>query len=229
MTMGSTVEFRKAFVKRLTQACEESNYVPPPHKGRQQYIAEKLGVAPEAVSKWFKAVSMPRPDKIERLAELLQVDQSWLTFGISPEMDRVERKAHAKEADGAVHLVLGMIMLAGGHCGMPSARDPRASYVDFYVTMRGSVYPIHVSFARELSRDHFELLLPREYQDVRSVGVIPAGAGKFHFIDLPLVMVEEHKTRKAGGVALAISRVDSSRYITGADTWPRIKSFTELA
>lgn len=227
--MGSTMEFRKAFVGRLVQSCEESKYVPPPHKGRQQYIAEKLGVAPEAVSKWFKAVSMPRPDKIERLAELLQVDQSWLTFGISPEMDRVERKAHAKEADGAVHLVLGMIMLAGGHCGMPSARDPRATYVDFYVTMRGSVYPIHVALARELSRDHFELLLPREYQDVRSIGVVPAGAGKYHFIDMPLVMLEEHKARKAGGIAIGISRVDSARYITGADTWPRIKSFTELA
>jgi hypothetical protein len=220
MTVGSTLEFRNAFVKRLIQACEECAHIPPPHKGRQQYLAEKLGVAPEAVSKWFK---------IERLAELLQVDQSWLTFGISPEMDRKERKAHARDADGAVHLVLGMIMLAGGHCGMPSQRDPRAAYVDFYVTMRGSVYPIHVSLARELSRDHFELLLPREYQDVRSIGVIPGGAGKFHYLDLPLVMVDEHKARKAGQIALTVSRVDSSRYVTGADTWPRIKSFTELA
>lgn len=227
--MGSTLEFRKAFVKRLVQACDESSYIPPPHKGRQQYIAEKLGVAPEAVSKWFKAVSMPRPDKIERLAELLQVDQSWLTFGISPEMDRNERKAHAREIDGAVHLVLGMIILAGGHCGMPSARDPRASYVDFYVTMRGSVYPIHVSLAREVSRDHFEVLLPKEYTDVRSIAVIPAGAGKFHFIDMPLVMVDEHKVRKTGMFMVNISRVDSSRYITGADTWPRIKSFMEMA
>jgi len=227
--MGSTLEFRKAFVKRLTQACEESDYVPPPHKGRQQYLADKLGVAPEAVSKWFKAVSMPRPDKIERLAELLAVDQSWLTFGISPEMDRQERKAHAKEADGAVHLVLGMIMLAGGHCGIPSTKDARSGYVDFYVTMRGSVYPIHVALAREVSRDQFELLLPKEYQDVRTIGVIQAGQGQFQFIDMPLAMVEEHKARKTGGVAITVSRVDGSRYVTGGDTWPRIKSFMEMS
>ena len=226
--MGSTAEFRKAFVSRLTQACEESSYVPPPHKGRQQYLADKLGVAPEAVSKWFKAVSMPRPDKLERLSEILQVDQSWLAFGISPEMDRAERKAHSREVDGAVHLVMGMIMLSGGHCGVPSSRDQRALYVDFYATVRGSVYPIHISLARELSRDHYELLVPKEYRDVRSIAVIPAGAGKYHFIDMPLAMIEEHKTRKSGQFALAVNRVDGQRYMTGGDTWPRFKSFGEL-
>lgn len=227
--MGSTLEFRKSFVKRLVQACDESANIPPPHKGRQQYIAEQLGVAPEAVSKWFKGVSMPRPDKMERLAELVGVDQSWLTFGISPEMDRGERKAHAREVDGAVHLVLGMIILAGGHCGMPSSRDPRSSYVDFYATMRGSVFPIHVALARETSHDHFEVLLPKEYADVRSVVVVPVGSGKFHFIDMPLAMIDEHKARKTGMFSLTMSRVDSSRFITGAHTWPRIKSFAELA
>lgn len=226
--VGSTVEFRRAFVSRLVQACEGSSYVPPPHKGRQQYISEKLGVAPEAVSKWFHAVSMPRPDKMERLAELLGVEQTWLTFGISPEMDRQERKAHAKVSDGAVHLAMGLAMLAGAHCGLPGPRDRRGAYVDFYMTIRGSVYPIHVSLARELSKDVYEVLIPKEYNDVRSLGVIPAGIGRYHFIDMPLHLIEEHKTRKSGMFAINISRVDSSRYVTGAATWPRIRSFSEI-
>lgn len=226
--MGSTAEFRKSFVMRLKQACDESSYIPPPHKGRQQYLADKIGVAPEAVSKWFKAVSMPRPDKMERLAEILQVDQSWLSFGISPEMDRAERKAHARDVDGAVHLIMGMIMLAGGHCGVPSSRDPRGSYVDFYATVRGSVYPIHISLGRELSRDHYELLVPKEYTDVRCIGVIPAGVGRYHFIDMPIAMLDEHKSRKSGHFALAVNRIDGQRYVTGGDTWPRFKNFGEL-
>lgn len=229
VSMGSTLEFRKAFVSRLIQACEGSRYVPPPHKGRQQFIAEKLGVAPEAVSKWFHAVSMPRPDKMVRLAELLGVEQTWLTFGISPEMDRQERKAHAKVSDGAVHLAMGLAMLSGAHCGMPGPRDVRGAYVDFYMTTRGSVYPIHVSLARELSKDHYEVLIPKEYRDVRSVAVVQAGVGRYHFLDLPLGLIEEHKTRKSGMYALQISRVDASRYVTGADTWPRIRNFAELA
>lgn len=226
--MGSTAEYRKAFVSRLNQACEESSYIPPPHKGRQQYLADKLGLAPEAISKWFKGVSMPRPDKLERLAEILQVDQSWLAFGISPEMNRAERKAHSREVDGAVHLVMGMIMLAGGHCGVPSSRDQRSSYVDFYATVRGSVYPIHISLGREVSKDRYELLIPKEYLDVRAIGVIPVGGGKFHFLDMPLSLIEEHKMRKQGQFALTVGKVDSQRYVTGGDTWPRFKSFGEL-
>ena len=225
--MGSTPEFRKAFVLRLKQACDESRIIPPPHQGRQQMVAERIGVAPEAVSKWFKGVSMPRPDKMERLSELLQVDQSWLTFGISVEMDRQERKAHAREIDGAVHLVMGLVTLAGGMCGTPGPKDPRGSYVDFYVTMRGSVYPIHICLAREISRDRYEIVLPKEYTDVRSIAVIPVGDGKFHFLDLPLEHIEEHKARKTGAYALQISRVEPSKYMTGAAVWPRIKSFVD--
>lgn len=227
--MGSTPEFRMSFVARLKQACDESNLIPKVGQGRQQFIAERLGVANEAVSKWFKGVAMPRPDKMHLLAELLEADESWLAFGISPEMNRGERRQHGVNMDGATHLVLGMIMLAGGACGEPSAHDPRRAYVDFYATMRGSVYPMHVSLAREISRDHFELVVPKEYKDVRSIGVMPAGPGKYHFLDMPLPMIEEHKIRKSGSFMLPVSKIDASRYITGRDSWPRIKTFAEMA
>lgn len=65
--MGSTVEFRKAFVGRLKQSCDESKHIPLPGHGRQQFIVDRLKVTPEAVSKWFNGVSMPRPDKMEAL------------------------------------------------------------------------------------------------------------------------------------------------------------------
>lgn len=227
--MGSTPEFRKSFVARLKQACDESTLVPQVGQGRQQFIAQRMGLAPEAVSKWFKAIAMPRPDKIHLLAELLECDESWLSFGITPEMDRGERMVRGRELDGASHLVIGMISLAGGHCGAPSKTDPRNTYVDFYATMRGSVYPMHVSLGKEISRDHYEIMVPKEYRDVRGISVMPAGPGKFHFLDLPLPMIEEHKVRKAGAFVIPISRMEGSRYITGRDTWPRIKSFQEIA
>lgn len=226
--MGSTAEFRKQFVSRLKQSCDESKLIPAPGLGRQQFIVERLGVTAEAVSKWFNGVSMPRPDKMPALAELLECDQAWLAYGIRPEMDRTERRIHARETNGAVQLVLGMIMLAGGHCGTPSETDPRFEYVDFYATMRGSVYPMHVSLAREISRDHFEVIVPKEYRDVKGIAVMPAGAGKYHFLDLPLHMIEEYKVRKAGSYMLPISRVEATRYATGSATWPRIKTFAEL-
>ena len=153
--MGSTVEFRKAFVGRLKQSCDESKHIPLPGHGRQQFIVDRLKVTPEAVSKWFNGVSMPRPDKMEALAELLECDQAWLAYGIQPEMDRDERRQHKRESDGAVQLILGMMLLAGAHCGQPRLTDPRNEYVDFYATVRGTVYPVHVSMAREASSGMF--------------------------------------------------------------------------
>ncbi len=225
--MGSTLEFRKAFVQRLKQACDESPVVPPPHKGRQQYISQQLGVAPEAVSKWFKAVSMPRPDKMVRLSELLQVEQTWLAFGVSPEMDRQERKAHAREVDGAVHYVMGLTMLAGGHCGLPSSRDPRSSFVDFYATVRGSVYMIHVCLAREMSEGRYEVLVPKEFNDVNIVTVIPVSKGKHHLIEMPADAIEEHKVRKSGSYSIIVDHNPQNRYTTGHSIWPRIRYFGE--
>lgn len=225
--MGSTPEFRKSFVSRLAQASDDSRLIPPQGRGRQNYIAQRLKVAPEAVSKWFKGVAMPKPDKMAELAEILEVDQSWLAFGLTAEMDRSERRLHAKESDGAVHLVWGMFTLAGGHCGEPSKTDPRSAYVDFYATLRGSVYPIHVSLAREVSRDCFEAILPREYADVHPIVVVPAGVGRYHFLRMPRPMVDEHKSRKAGAVAINFNRVDN-KYLTGSDVWPKVKSFESL-
>ena len=225
--MGSTAEFRKAFVSRLKEACDGSKIIPPPHKGRQQHIAQQLGVAPEAVSKWFKAVSMPRPDKMERLAELLQVEQTWLAFGVSPEMDRQERKAHAREVDGAVHLVMGLSMLSGAICGLPGPRDSRAAYVDFYATIRGSVYAVHVCLGREVSSDRYELVIPKEYTEVNCIGVIPKSPGKYDQLELPIDLIEAHKTKKAGDFSLVIDRSEASRYSTGRDNWPRIRYFGE--
>lgn len=225
--MGSTAEFRVAFVARLQQACDEAEDVPPPHKGRQQYLADSLGVAPEAVSKWFKARSMPRPDKLERLAELLKVEQTWLAFGVSPEMDRSQRKKHSREVSGAVHLVMGMIMLSGGHCGVPSDKDQRADYVDLYATLQGSVYPVHVCLARELANE-FEVALPKEFRDVRCIAVVPNGPDRYHFLDMDTEMIEAHKTRRSGSFIITFKRGDQGTYSTEGSAWARIRHFRGL-
>lgn len=225
--MGSTLEFRKAFVSRLKQACDESKLIPPPHRGRQQVISRELGVAPEAVSKWFKAVAMPRPDKMEQLAELLNVEQTWLAFGVSPEMDRAERKAHARQVDGAVYLAMGLITLAGGFVGLPSKTDPRKNYVDFYATVRGSVYPMHVCMAREVSKSTYEVLLPKEYGDTRILAVVPLPGPKYNILYMPLSLIQEHMRRKSGHVLISFSKFDG-RYITGEDAWPQVKDFSEM-
>lgn len=226
--MGSTEAFRKAFAKRLAQACDDNKNVPPVFQGRQQYIANQLKVAPEAVSKWFKAVAKPRDDKMAQLAQLLGVDQAWLSYGDEPEMTRPERKSFAREAEGAVHLVIGMVKMAGGQTGVPAKNDPRADYVDFYATAHGEAQPVHVALAREVETDKYEVVLPREHGEVRNIAVVPGNGGRFHCLVLPAGLVEAHRARKGSKIAVSIQRVDGGKFVSDGDTWPKVTRFDEL-
>lgn len=226
--MTTAREFRLAFVTRLTHACDQSSKVPPAFQGRQQMIAVRMGVAPEAVSKWFKAVSMPRPSKLLELAELLEVDAAWLSLGVKVELDRAERKIHAHDSSGAVMLVRGLVTLAGGTCGDPAPTDPRAGYVDFYATLRGQVWPIRVALAREVEPDRFEVMLPREFKDVRTFAVIPLAGEKYQFLDMAAPAIDLVKMLKTGEYAVAIDRAEGGKYTTDSLTWQRVRLFGEL-
>lgn len=224
--MSSTPEFRKQFVARLEKACDDCSHIPPKGEGRQQVIAERLHLAAEAVSKWFKAISMPRPEKMRELANLLGVDHAWLAVGDEPEVDRAERRVRAKQASGAVHLVWGHISLDGGHCGELPEGDPRREYVDFTAILRGSVLPMHICLGREVAVGQFEMLVPREFAELRVVGVIPAGPGKYHFIEMPAALIDKLKQKKGGFYAVTVGR-SANRYVTESAHWPRINSFAE--
>jgi transcriptional regulator with XRE-family HTH domain len=217
-----------AFAKRLIQACDQSSTVPPHGQGRQITIAKRLGVTQEAVRKWFAAEAIPRQAKMKELASVLEVEEPWLALGITPELNRAEKRLRARNIDGAVLLVMGLNMLAGASCAQPGEKDPKREYVDFYSILRGSQFAVHVTLAREVSPGSFEMMLPKEFRDVRNIAVIPVGKGKYDFVDLVVSRVDEHKARKAGDYALVMGRMDG-RYITGNYTWTRIKNFEELA
>lgn len=226
--MSTTPEHRKAFVERLKLACDRNPNIPPPNQGRQQVIAESLRVAPEAVSKWFKGVAMPRHAKMVQLGELLQVDPSWLHFGDEPEMTRPERTALARAADGAVHLAWGLIALSGGHCGGLPANDPRREYVDFIATVGGVAYAMHVALAREIGPGVYEVTVPEQFRELRCVCVIPLGAGKFKYLDLPADMIDRNKEAKGSEYAVVITLKAPGKYMSDKDHWPVLHSFCEF-
>ena len=56
-------------------------------KYSQEYVAEKLGISRQAVSKWEKDITKPDTDNIIRLAELLDTNVDYILTGkISPEI-----------------------------------------------------------------------------------------------------------------------------------------------
>jgi transcriptional regulator with XRE-family HTH domain len=223
------VEHRKDFVRRLVAACNESKLIPGHGQGRQRMIAERMDVSQETVSKWFKGVSLPDPETLEKLADLLEVDLSWLALGVkaqsytSPEQRRVQ----ASQSNGAVHLVWGMFELEGARCGLPDKKDSRAAYVDFYVGLRGTTTPINVSLGRLVSDGVYELALPREYDEVRCIGVLrlatKSSTPKYCFLDLLETLIHEHKQTKKGPPIVQVNCVEKGVYKTGAGKWPEVK------
>lgn len=225
--MQTVAASETTFSQRLLQACDDSPIIPEYGKGRQVAIAKRLSVTQEAVRKWFSGEAMPRPEKMRELSDYLEVDEPWLALGIKAELSRDNRRRHRLALEGAVHLVAGLIMLEGGHCAFPGEKDPNANRVDVYAIMRGTQMAIHVSLAREISEGHYEVVVPREHADLRCVAVIPVELGKLHFLDLTHNLIEKHRQKKAGELALSINQVDN-QYVTGAHRWPRFKTFGEL-
>lgn len=215
------------FKERFKQACDDSTIIPEYGKGRQVAIAKRLGVTQEAVRKWFTGESVPKSDKMRELAEYLEVDQGWLALGIEPEMGRDEKRKAGRMVSGSVLMVAGLIMMEGGNVAWPGDRDPRSQYVHMYAIMRGMQIALHVSTANETSNGNYELPIPHEYHDVRCVGFVASGAGKFHLIDIPTALIEEHKTRKSGNYAIVVNRVGND-YFAGADKVARFKVLGEI-
>src|SRR5688572_7371484 len=99
----------QSFPKRLTQACDvRPDIVPIYGKGRNAVLAKKVGVSEEAVGKWFHGKTRPIAQKIARLARLLDVDESWLAWGVESDISDKDREIRNAEASGAVNLVAGL-------------------------------------------------------------------------------------------------------------------------
>lgn len=82
--MVQTEKTREQFSQRLAQACERAGLN---EHGRGAAIVRALGVSSKAVSKWFNSESLPRQEKMNALADYLNVDIVWLQHGIDNTSD----------------------------------------------------------------------------------------------------------------------------------------------
>jgi transcriptional regulator with XRE-family HTH domain len=219
---------RQSFAQRLKQACDDHDVIPEYGHGRQAHIATRLKVSQEAVRKWFTGEAIPKREKIKALADLLEVDEAWLALGVNPEIDRREKHVHADRTDGAIYVVYGIFALSGGHCAFPSEKDPRRDFVDLYAIMGGVQMAVYVSVGREITKDRFEFVLPREFGEVRCIGFVYRGGTRFHLLNFSYNGVAGHLDRKGGGHVLRVGR-DAGIYRSGSTHWPIIEDARDLA
>ena len=75
------------FASRLSQAFEK-HLDAPSGRGRQKWLLDKLqenygrSFSGEAASKWFAGEARPRVEVMRDIAEVLNVDEAWLSLGI---------------------------------------------------------------------------------------------------------------------------------------------------
>lgn len=170
-----------AFAKRFEQACDKFAQVPPKHAGRLTWIRDTLtsrfdeNVSIESVRKWFAGEAKPRPDKLAKLASILEVDVVWLSLGIDQALEPRELKARRAMADGAVNLVAGLIQMDGGHPAFPSEDDgSEAAGVDLHAIIRGAKYDFHISLGTK-DDSGLRFAIPANYHNLVVLGVVRTG------------------------------------------------------
>lgn len=192
------------FAKRLNSACDSNPHCPPLHKGRLTWLQSELKrqfkekVSVETVRKWFAGEAKPRPDKVNKLAELLKVDISWLSLGIDKGMAPRELKTRSREIDGAVNIVAGLIEMDGCHSAYASEADQKRG-IDIHAIIKGAKYDFHVVVPEEgIYR------VPAQRDGLVVLGLTKSGMG-FEIVEIPEDVIEDEGTNRGGVIELKAS------------------------
>lgn len=205
-----------AFAKRLEQASDHHQYVPALSAGRlvwiRRQLTERFGilVSMETVRKWFYGETRPRPDKMTKLAELLEVDEAWLSIGYEPELQPREQRARNAVADGAVNLLAGVIQMNGGSPAFPEADDPRVTkeHIDLYAIIRGAQYAFHVSLGQQVDGG-IRFVVPSN-SSCFQMGVIQVAPTEFKFLEVSSELIESKGVAKGASAEVTLSDAEIS-------------------
>lgn len=186
------------FARRLETACEGNPNCPTEqYRGKQKWIYEGLEsqfgmrVSPEAVRKWFAGESRPRPSAMKLLARLLEVDEAWLSLGITPDLTPREQRKRNAVADGAVNLVAGMIQMGGGSISFPEDAE-----IDILAIIAGKSMHLDVVLPFDLGRGQMRLTIHDPIEKKHTIVVIDQGRFRYQLLHLSPEMVKEHGERR---------------------------------
>lgn len=212
------------FARRLAQACDQHEMIPAYGYGRQTWLKEKMRVSHEAVRKWVKGESRPRPRKMKELAELLGVDEAWLSLGVEPEGTPKEKKERSAKLTGASNVFLGLLQAAGGSVAFPDQPD---SPIDFFAILNGRHLAFHVTLAHKVSAETVAFRVPVDFETVTTVGAVRGGPVHLDFVVLPRAVIKQHGVHHGGHIELAVEP-RTSHYVVNGHKLPKLQSFDEI-
>ncbi len=169
MTQDTTREFSY----RLNQSVAGHPLAPPTSFGIQSWLRKKLltetrlDVSVNTVSKWFNGQSLPRADSIRKIAQVLQVDEMWLSIGLNPVARSEEKRRENVNARAAVMVLAGVLEMGGGR--VTFADDPDGS-VDLHVNLDGKSFSA-VVVSPKRSADAWSYMIPEPVGAARVLSV----------------------------------------------------------
>lgn len=229
--MISEVKVKKVphpeFADRMLMACDGNADIPLPNYGRLGWFVEQLEqrfnvtVSVETIRKWFAGESYPRKKFMPLLAQLMKVDEAWLSSGLASNISEKERKIRDAAADGAVNVIAGMIQMGGGTPAFPSEGDERAnkSLIDLYAIIRGAQYGIHVVTGVRTA-DGWDVTVPTSASEALVLALLPNDDLQYEVIELDWEKLSSEGQRRSGSYELKIP----TEY---EGIWKRIKTFSE--
>lgn len=190
------------FARRFEQACDSHGQVPPLHNGRYAWVQRRLkedfdeDISIETIRKYFSGEARPRPTKMAKLAQLLQVDESWLSLGIDQNLTPRERRLRNAMVDGAVNLVAGLIQMDGGVVAFPADDDVDAaeSGVDLHTIIRGGKFDIHVTLGEVNEDGTWRFSAPAKFTAVVVLGLVRDGFN-FRIFNIENEVIEAGRKR----------------------------------
>lgn len=187
----------KGFSRRLVQALDSHPDVPQKHHGRLTWLRKKLAdhgtqVALESVRKWVSNEGLPRVERVEDLAEILNVDVAWLFFGYAPETTPKQRRLELRQNGAAVTLVASMLQMAGRDPVVSDPDDEQAAReeIDIRVVIKGAFYQMHVALAR-VKAGKAVFSLPQRRENLFVLGVFETGPFCYTLLELDNETVEQ--------------------------------------
>lgn len=200
-----------AFAKRLNQVFDESRLVPDFNQGRYTWIKDQLKmkygveVTRETVRKWVSGETVPRNEKLRALAQLFDVDEGWLAFGVRSDVDLRQRPDKILADSGAVSLVAGLIQMSGGTCALPESGHEN-TWVDIYAIVGRRQRMIAVRLGEEVAADKYRFSVPNEFEKCVNIGVVRTGFASFDLLLLSHSQIKSYGDRRGPHVDVTATK-----------------------
>ncbi|SMD12110.1 hypothetical protein SAMN06297251_13117 [Fulvimarina manganoxydans] len=208
------------FAKRLNIAADSSDRCPPLHRGRYEWLIAELnnrydiGITKETARKWFSGEARPRANKASQVAEVFQVDSTWLLHGIGPHDDPADEKQVQGGASAAVNLLAGMLMALDVPTAFPGTDDPLRDSVSLYAVIARRQVRLHATWGDTSVKGRVKFIIPNEHEIVNVIGVIPGDTERcFRLFHIVQDAISKYGRKRGGYIEISMVLDDAEMQV----------------